>query len=64
MAFFAIWLLMNLFGANVGGSGIVYWANIGGFVAGLIIGIALQKQVIRDKPILAMLNSKEFKVVR
>ena len=64
MAFFAIWLLMNLAGAYFGGGGVAYWAHIGGFVAGLSIGLVLKKQVMRDNPILSMLNSDELKVAR
>ncbi|MCL1137616.1 rhomboid family intramembrane serine protease [Shewanella pneumatophori] len=64
MAFFAIWLAMNLFGAYVGGDGVAYWAHIAGFVAGLIIGFGLKEKVMQANPILAMLNSQELKVAR
>ncbi|GIU30303.1 rhomboid family intramembrane serine protease [Shewanella sp. MBTL60-007] len=64
MAFFAIWLIMNLVGAYIGGGGVAYWAHIAGFVAGLAIGLALKSKVMQANPILAMLNSQELKVAR
>ncbi|WP_394391535.1 rhomboid family intramembrane serine protease [Shewanella woodyi] len=64
MAFFAIWLGFNIFGLFMAGDGVAYWAHIGGFVAGLIIGVALKDRVMEDNPILAMLNEPEVKVAR
>ncbi|PKG76566.1 rhomboid family intramembrane serine protease [Shewanella sp. GutCb] len=64
MAFFAIWLLINIVGVWFAEGGVAYWAHIGGFIAGLVIGIALKQRVMLANPMLAMLNSPEVKVSR
>jgi membrane associated rhomboid family serine protease len=67
MIFFAIWLLFNFVGiysAEQGDAGVAYWAHIGGFIAGIIIGLAIKKQVFASNPLLAMLNSKEVIIRR
>jgi len=67
MIFFAIWLAFNIIGlylSQEGGGGVAYWAHIGGFVAGLILGLALKKQVFAANPLLAILNSSEVKIKR
>lgn len=43
--FLGIWFLMQLFsgvgslGANAAGGGVAFWAHVGGFVAGLLVGL-------------------------
>jgi membrane associated rhomboid family serine protease/Zn-finger nucleic acid-binding protein len=64
MAFFAIWLAFNVLGLFMAGDGVAYWAHIGGFVAGLILGAALKEQVMASNPILAMMNEPEIKIAR
>lgn len=64
MAFFAIWLAFNILGLMMAGEGVAYWAHIGGFVAGLIIGVMLKGKVMASNPILAMMNEPEVKVAR
>jgi len=70
MVFFIIWLAMNIIGIVIaqqqggGGGGVAYWAHIGGFVAGLIFGLALKKSLFANNPLLAVLNSKELKISR
>ncbi|QQX79459.1 rhomboid family intramembrane serine protease [Shewanella sp. KX20019] len=64
LVFFAIWLLINIIGAWLAESAVAYWAHIGGFIAGLIIGLALKQRVMLANPILSMLNSPEVKVSR
>ncbi len=60
--YFSIWLAINIFGVLSGEQGIDYWAHLGGFIAGIVIGLALQKSVMEANPIVAMLGSKSVKV--
>ncbi|MBT5333196.1 MAG: rhomboid family intramembrane serine protease, partial [Gammaproteobacteria bacterium] len=60
--YFSIWLAINIFGVLSGEQGIDYWAHLGGFIAGLVIGLALRKSVMEANPIVAMLGSKSVKV--
>lgn len=67
LVFFAFWLIINivsLYIADESGGGVAYWAHIGGFAAGIIIGLAFKKQVFTANPLLAMLNSDEVKIKR
>lgn len=64
MAFFAIWLAFNILGLMMAGEGVAYWAHIGGFVAGLVIGYLLKARIMDNNPILAMLNEPEVKISR
>lgn len=67
LIFFAIWIVINVAGlyfADESGGGVAYWAHIGGFIAGLIIGFMVKKQVFIANPLLAMLNSEEVKIKR
>lgn len=64
MLFFAIWLMFNLLGVLMQGQGVAYWAHIGGFVAGLVLGLALKSKVMANNPTLALLNQPEVKVSR
>lgn len=67
MVFFAIWLAFNIIGlvvASIDGGGVAYWAHIGGFIAGIAIGLAIKKEVFTANPLLAMLNSDEVKIKR
>ena len=67
LVFFAIWLGINVIGlyfANESGGGVAYWAHIGGFIAGLVIGLLVKKQVFANNPLLAILNSPEVKIKR
>ncbi|USD37489.1 rhomboid family intramembrane serine protease [Ferrimonas sp. SCSIO 43195] len=64
MAFFAIWLALNLFGAWQAQGSVAYWAHIGGFAAGLGLGWWLKPSVMATNPVLAMLNSDSIKVRR
>jgi membrane associated rhomboid family serine protease len=43
-----IWFCLDLWGALHGGSGVAYWAHIGGTVAGFIVGIILLKLGVID----------------
>ena len=60
--YFSIWLAINIFGVLSGEQGIDYWAHLGGFIAGLVIGLVLRKSVMEANPIVAMLGSKSVKV--
>jgi len=64
--FFAIWLLINILGIALsdGSSGVAYWAHIGGFVVGLVIAFGCKGSVMRNNPLLQLLNSDEVKISR
>lgn len=64
MAFFSIWLVFNIIGLIMAGEGVAYWAHIGGFVAGLLMGIFLKDKVMQANPLIAMLNEPEVKIAR
>lgn len=64
LVFFGIWLAFNIFGLYMAGEGVAYWAHIGGFVAGLIIGKLMRQQVMAANPMLALMNSPEVRVSR
>ena len=68
LIFFGIWLAFNIFGifytANESGGGVAYWAHIGGFLAGIFIGLMAKKHIFATNPLLAILNSNEVKVKR
>ncbi|WP_345884384.1 rhomboid family intramembrane serine protease [Shewanella algae] len=64
MAFFAIWLAFNVVGLMMAGEGVAYWAHIGGFAMGLILGFGLKSRVMQQNPLLAMLNEPEVKIRR
>ena len=42
-----LWLAFNLLGAYLGQGAIAYWAHIGGFVVGVIAGIAMRPRVAK-----------------
>ncbi|ABL98944.1 rhomboid family intramembrane serine protease [Shewanella amazonensis] len=64
LVFFGIWLALNIFGLYMAGEGVAYWAHIGGFVAGLIIGKLMYTSVMAANPMLALMNSPEVRVSR
>ena len=67
MIFFGFWILTNIVGlylANESGGGVAYWAHIGGFIAGIAIGLLVKKKVFATNRLLAILNSQEVKVKR
>ncbi len=64
MAFFAIWLAFNILGLVMAGEGVAYWAHIGGFGAGLLIGLLIKRKVMAENPILAMMNEPEVRIAR
>jgi len=67
LIFFGIWLAINIIGlyaADEHGGGVAYWAHIGGFMAGIVIGLIVKKQVFATNPLLAILNSHEVKIKR
>ncbi|WP_428240282.1 rhomboid family intramembrane serine protease [Gynuella sp.] len=55
--FFAIWLGLNIFGLLRGDGSVAYWAHIGGFVAGLLVGWSLRRWVLDRQPLLRMLQT-------
>lgn len=61
IAYFAIWLAINILGLYAGGEGVAYWAHIGGFVAGITAGLLLKPYVLKRNMTLAMLHSPHFK---
>lgn len=61
-AYFGIWIGFNVIGLVTGSMGVAYWAHIGGFVMGLILGVLLKPQVLKNNKLLAMLHSKSLKV--
>jgi membrane associated rhomboid family serine protease/Zn-finger nucleic acid-binding protein len=64
MWYFAIWLALDVFGMVMGQQGIDHWAHIGGFIAGLAIGLALRQRVWAVNPLLAHLAGPEVRVRR
>ncbi|WP_372972332.1 rhomboid family intramembrane serine protease [Marinobacter sp.] len=62
--YFAIWLGLNLAGMLLGEQGVDYWAHIGGFITGLVIGAALRGRIWRANPLLAHLAGPEVQVRR
>jgi membrane associated rhomboid family serine protease len=64
--FFAIWLLINIAGVALsdGSGGVAYWAHIGGFIVGLIVAFSYKNAVMRNNPLLQLLNSDEVKIKR
>jgi len=66
VVFFLIWLAFNLYGLYMsqGDGGVAYWAHIGGFIMGLMLGLGLKQRVFSRNPLLAVLNSDELKIKR
>ncbi|WP_341502646.1 rhomboid family intramembrane serine protease [Gallaecimonas sp. GXIMD4217] len=62
--FFLIWLGFNLLGMATGQQGVAYMAHIGGFAAGLALGLALRNWVLGRYPVLAIINQPAFRVAR
>ncbi len=62
--FFLVWLAFNVLGMVQGQPGVAFMAHIGGFGAGLVLGLALKGWVHRRYPVLTILNQKAFKVAR
>lgn len=62
--FFGIWLAFNLFGMLIGQSEVDYGAHIGGFVVGLLIGGWLKTKILRDNPLIDLLNRQEAVIRR
>lgn len=49
VVFMGIWFAMQVFGIVGGGGGIAWWAHIGGFLFGIIVGL-VYKLVVRHPP--------------
>lgn len=62
--YFLIWLGLNLFGMLAGGGGVDYWAHIGGFIIGLLIGLGLRNWVMQRNPLLVMLAQPQVSLGR
>ncbi|WP_343290057.1 rhomboid family intramembrane serine protease [Ferrimonas balearica] len=62
--FFGIWLVINVIGVVQQGEGVAYWAHIGGFISGLMVGIAWRQRIMDANPVLAMLNHPKLQVLR
>ncbi len=62
--FFLIWLGFNLIGMASGEQGVAYMAHIGGFVAGLALGVLLHKWVLQRYPLLQLLSNEKVLVKR
>lgn len=59
----ALWFVFDIFGILIGGGHTAYWAHLGGFVAGILLGIALLafKVVETFEPtLLEIISGKEF----
>lgn len=54
--YFIIWLGMNVWGLMQAGVGVAYWAHIGGFVAGLVVGWRYRESVFASNPMVALLH--------
>lgn len=59
--YFAIWLAINVLGIVSNSGGVAYWAHIGGFVAGLLMGQWLKPFVLKRNLVLQMLHSGNMK---
>ena len=62
--YFGIWLLINLVGMLTGDASVDYWAHIGGFIVGTLIGLLLKQKVYASNPLVAMLAAPEVRIQR
>ena len=62
--YFAIWAALNIFGLLSQGLGVAYWAHLGGFAAGLLIGMLLRERIMERNPLIQLLQRPEARIVR
>lgn len=62
--YFALWVAMNIFGLLLDDMGVAYWAHLGGFVAGLMIGYSYRHHVLQNNPLLCLLQRPEARILR
>lgn len=62
--YFAIWAGLNIYGLLSQGMGIAYAAHLGGFAAGLVIGVLLKQKVLEHNPLIQLLQRPEARIVR
>jgi len=63
--YFAIWLVYdNLVAMVIFRGAIDYWAHIGGFLVGLVIGFSLKNWVYRHNPVIRFLSEESVSVKR
>lgn len=63
--YFAIWLVYNnIWGIVQGIEGVGFWAHIGGFVIGLLIGVVLKAEIFRRNPLVRILSEERIKIRR
>jgi membrane associated rhomboid family serine protease/DNA-directed RNA polymerase subunit M/transcription elongation factor TFIIS len=62
--YFGLWIVINIIGMVSGDVEIDYWAHIGGFSVGLLIGWGLKQKVYAQNPLVAMLAAPEARISR
>ncbi|KZZ43184.1 MAG: rhomboid family intramembrane serine protease [Saccharospirillaceae bacterium] len=63
--YFALWLVLDNIIAMVSSpGGVDYWAHIGGFAVGLMIGVSLKDWVYRHNPVVRILADPNHRVAR
>ena len=63
--YFAIWLIMdNLIAMFISPGGVDYWAHIGGFAIGLLLGVSMKNWVYRFNPVVRFLSQESIAIRR
>ena len=62
--YFGIWLGLNLLGMLGNEGGVDYWAHIGGFIIGIIIGLSMHRWVMAKNPLLPLLAQPQAQILR
>ena len=62
--YFLIWSGTNILGMWMGDVGVAYWAHLGGFAFGLLVGLLMNRWVRARNPMLDLLNRPEIRLDR
>ncbi|WP_027331102.1 rhomboid family intramembrane serine protease [Marinimicrobium agarilyticum] len=62
--YFLFWSGFNIVGMLIGDTGVAYWAHLGGFLFGLVVGLTSKSRIMEQNLLMKLLNQPEIRVQR